>query len=539
MTKKRNLLLVSLLLVFGLGVAAPSLFAQVVFTASNNTNNYIRNEGDAEAVGTVALTVSTGGTIVAGSTLSITYNAIVASNTAGYAVAVGCSATWPSGCPSFAAATITVTTLTTPASSVVILSFPSNVTAIPVGAGIKVAARVVAQGLPYASQVNATVTSFVPAQYILTNSISIFSYTPQPFLVGTVGPKSATTGAVFTLAQVLTCIGATAPASDTFTISLTEDWANALTSKADETLLETDTNSLAPTNGSNILITLSGIPTGVKVVASPPAVCGQTKATTPTGTVACPGGKLTISNATASSVSGGVQSFFYMVLTTNTLVIENAAFPFTFSSPGPLPVGLGPTTYGVSLTDLSPSVPDDMPIFTLPETSTGPVISFNDCVTNLMFPYVNTINMAGYSAADTHWGTGIQIANTTKDPFGLSLSTKAGSAVPQTGSCTFYFYPSSGSGAIAWTTPKAIPSGGSYSFDVGSVAPAFYGQYGYAIAICSFQNANGLVTIWDNYGIGDPTVGLTYLPYVIPNPSLYHRNPAGEELGEFAITPHP
>jgi hypothetical protein len=554
MTKKRNLLLVSLLLVFGLAVAAPSLFAQVVLQGSYNTNNYIRNEGDAEAVGTVALTVTntSAGTIKAGSTITVTYNAIIAANGSSsaptYAVGIKCSSTWPTttdACPSFANGDVTVTTTTTPPSSSVVLYFPDDVAGVIASspaAGISIAVRVAAQGLAYNSPVTAVVSSFVPAAYILTNSISIFSYATQPFLVATVGAKTATTPTVYALGQVLSCIGATGgPGVDLFTISIAENWPNALTSLADETALETDTNSGAPTNGSNILITLSGIPSGVTVAMASTAVAPCTAASPPTGTTACPGGALTFGTAVAGTESSaGVQSFYYPVTHTNTLAAENAAFYFTFSSAGALPVGLPPITAAVTLTDAATSVSTNMPIFTSPEATGLDVVSFGDCVTNLMFPYVNCVNLPGSGSAASHWGTGIDIANTTTDPFGLTISTKAGTAAPQKGSCTFYFYPSNAptSGAVVWPTP-VIPSGGSYAFDVGSSVPAFNGAYGYAIAICDFQNANGYTFIFDNYGIGEPQVSAMYLPYIIPNPSLYHRNPAGDTLGEFAIAPYP
>jgi hypothetical protein len=225
------------------------------------------------------------------------------------------------------------------------------------------------------------------------------------------------------------------------------------------------------------------------------------------------------------------------VATTNPLVVENAFFNFSFSSSGPLPVGLPPITAMVSLTDAATYVAGDMPYFTAPEFTTGvPVVFFSDCVTNLLFPYVNCFNKRGSWDRGSHWGTGIDVANTTKDPFKLSASTKAGSAVPQAGSCTFYFYPSSGAAPVVWTT-KTIPSGGSYAFDVGSSVKGFDGETGYAIAICNFQNANGYAFIGDNYGFGDPVVAGSYLPYVIPNPTFYPRTPAGAQLGEFAIAP--
>ncbi len=538
MTKKRNLLSVSLLLVFGSAVAAPGPIAQpVTFTGSYTTNNYIRSEGDAEAVGTITLTTTSTGTIKADSSLIITYNATIASAPGSkYAVSITCNG---GGDAAALCAGIGTPAVTGTNHNILTVPFVLDTILTGAGAALNLTVRVVAQGLAPGFEVFAIVVPYEPLSYLLTNPITISSPASQPYPVAQVGPKAATTTTV-TPATVLTCIGATAPATDVFSVFITEDWANALTSQADETALETDTTSGAPTNGSNILITLSGIPSGVTVTPGSVGTCTSVTGT-PTGTVACPGGALSISSATASSVSAGVQSFWYKALTTNPLVIENAVFNFTLSSSGPLPLGLPPITAIVSLTDLYPSSAPptgaDMPYFTLPEFTTPQnVVLFSDCVTNLLFPYVNCFSKRGDRDRCSHWGTGIDVANTTKDPFGLNPVTARGSAVPQAGSCTFYFYPSDGSAPVVWTTPT-IPSGGSYAFDVGSSAKGFLGKTGYAIAICGFQNANGYAFIGDNYGIGDSVEGTSYLPYVIPNPTFYPRTPAGAQLGEFAIAP--
>jgi hypothetical protein len=90
-----------------------------------------------------------------------------------------------------------------------------------------------------------------------------------------------------------------------------------------------------------------------------------------------------------------------------------------------------------------------------------------------------------------------------------------------------------------YTTPS-ISAGGSYAFDVG--AQGFQGQTGYAIAICGFQNAHGFAEIYDNYvnlATSGPTATLGYLADVLPDPAFYPRSPAGDLLGETAITPIP
>jgi hypothetical protein len=252
----------------------------------------------------------------------------------------------------------------------------------------------------------------------------------------------------------------------------------------------------------------------------------------------------------------GVQWFWYKIESTNVGVIENAGFNFTLSSTGPITPGQGyQITAQVWLTD---SYPDDgsksqtngeMPYFTLPEDNPTVVVNFIDCRTSLLFPYINAYQ--GGTSAFTSFGTGINVANTTVDPFAIPTATcnaatgagctypdmATGSAVPQAGSCTFYFYPANEAAATVYTTPS-ISAGGSYAFDAGTAG--FQGKTGYAIAICGFQNAHGFAEIYDNYvnlATTGPTATLGYLADVLPDPAFYPRSPAGELLGETAVAP--
>jgi hypothetical protein len=249
-----------------------------------------------------------------------------------------------------------------------------------------------------------------------------------------------------------------------------------------------------------------------------------------------------------------VESFYYVVESTNVNVTENAVFDFKLWSKGPLPPNQKYSIVAtVSLTDDFPSkAPNEMPYFTMPENPQElEVVNFQDCVTKLLFPYINVYQAAG-TAPFSHFGTGIDVANTTYDPWNPKFDTQniypdehAGSAVPQNGSCTFYFYPADESKTYVVTTPT-ITAGGSYAFDVaGTLSPATLGatMTGYAIAVCGFQNAYGFAEIYDNYslsgvpGTSAPGATLGYLAYILPNPAFYHRSPAGDALGEESIAP--
>jgi hypothetical protein len=543
------MLLVSLLLVFGLAATAPIIFAStgVVLAGTNNTNYFIRNEGDAEATGTISLSTTSTGTIKSGSTIVISYNAPIA-NTGGstplFAVGITCigdfgAAICASGVQTAWSVDTTHKILTLPINTDVILTTPTA------GTQINVAVRVMAQGLAYNAEVIATVrTTYLYSTFPLT----IAPLYPAPYELAQVGPGPATV-ATFKEgpAHVLTCIGAKDIDyyDNDFALRLTESWPNALTSFSDEYNLENDSVVPAPSNGSNILITLSGIPDGMGVVTKDPYSCAEY----PSGPHGCPGGLLNISYVSNSGISGGVESFYYVVNTTNINVIENAVFDFKFWSQGPLPPNQSfQITAQIDLVDGSPSTaPDEMPYFTASEVTGLAVVDFSDCVTKLLFPYINAYQGPG-SAPFSHFGTGIDFANTTWDPFALTATGGAyiypdeakGSAVPQSGSCTVYLYPANEGTTQVVTTPP-ISAGGSYAFDVATAAPKFAGSTGYAIAVCNFQNAYGFAEIYDNFGgpVGTAAPGATlgYLAYIIPDPAFYHRSPAGDALGESAIAP--
>jgi len=564
---KRNLWLVSLLLVLGLGAMAPSLYAQgTVWSASSNQNT-IRDEGDAEAVGTITLTSASTGTIEDFSGFTITYSP---NNIAkwGTLYAVGIQCTGPEAATICGAIVVQV-----PSPKVVKLNF-TNTTPFTIAGtnAISIAVRITSQGDPDGTPLTGTVQAF----YKFGNQSLTLVTTTGSVLLGLGQVQSPATNITILEGPeyVLTCIGikkikGTVLDND-FAIRITENWNDALTSLSDEYNLENNdgsnfagsTTPTFPTNGSYILIVLSGVPSGVGVAASDPVACNGTDSS---ASNYCPGGLFTIGDGVAVTSPYGQKSFWYEIYTTNVQAIEFVDFGFKLWSDGPLPPN---ENYQISvqvwLTDLWPNTVStappngDMPWFSLPElTPPVSIVEFSDCVTKLLFPYVNTFMGVGY-AAFSNFGTGIDIANTTWDPFALTTTgdpgcspptrwdystnclypdEAAGSAVPQSGTCTFYFYSEDETVVnLPYVTPN-ISAGGSFAFDVAAQVPKFRGHQGYAIAVCNFQNAYGFAELWDNYGIGAPTVGVGYLAYIIPNPTFIHRSPAGDGAGEGAITP--
>jgi hypothetical protein len=137
-----------------------------------------------------------------------------------------------------------------------------------------------------------------------------------------------------------------------------------------------------------------------------------------------------------------------------------------------------------------------------------PFLTVAPCTTNLLYPWV--LNFAGLD-------TGIAISNTSADPYGT---------IPQTGSCTVNFWPTS------QTTNNGVSAGGAVSITTANIqpgsvwrtslsgTPAFAGLAGYVIAVCRFQYGHGFAFITDNFGVGPAATAQGYLAQVIPDPVI-------------------
>jgi hypothetical protein len=366
-------------------------------------------------------------------------------------------------------------------------------------------------------------------------------------------------------AEVLSCIGAKDIGSyeNEFIINVDENFVNALTTSDFESLLDPGAGGIAATdvtNPSDFIVTFSNVPAGMTITNSDLEDDWELDSGDPFFNLSGTLDVILLSDETVSCAASAAPctlSFTYEVDTLDNGFPESVSLTYKIKSQGPLPPGLTPIGAEVAYTPSPPT--SAIPLFTgAPElVSKGaatplPVVTFSDCVTNLLFPYINAYIAGSKYGAFANFGTGIVVANTTTDPFGLKPETALGTAAPQSGTCTFYLYPSAtaynssgqptsvtlGTPVAPYVTPT-IPSGGTIVFDVASAVPAFAGDEGYGIAICQFQNGVGYAEIYDNYGLpGAPTATLAYLAYVIPNPTFYHRSPAGDSLGEFAIAPY-
>jgi hypothetical protein len=129
------------------------------------------------------------------------------------------------------------------------------------------------------------------------------------------------------------------------------------------------------------------------------------------------------------------------------------------------------------------------------------------CRTILLYPYVT--NQAGFD-------TGLEIANTSLDPYTTGGNTTAA----QSGNCRMTWY---GGTTTAPTTPPgpsdtgAIAGGTIYVNTVQALAPNFQG---YMIAVCNFQYAHGFAFISD---VGARNLAMGYLAVVLTDPGTGAR----------------
>jgi hypothetical protein len=560
---KRNFL-VSLFLVLGLVAMTTSAMA-TEWSVGANVNSSGRSEGLAEAVGQVTVSMVAGGVVNSGSYFTFNYSpATIVPGT----VQVACSgqasftppSPWASGCVGLAAASIT--------GAQVSLSFSANETfTTGDGSEIIVTVRVNANIVGAGKSVNCVVTAHPPGGTgPVFSLVNTSTQTVGPVLTVNAFPSlslgfgSEWSDKIDAAAGVLTCLGAKKVGhyKDDFVINVGESFPEALTSQSYEYTADSGSGVGAVTNGSDFIVTFGNVPAGVGITLEDIVPCADLDSANPLQcNSATAYGSLMVEpyapySGQGTATMNQVSFTFYVTSMDNygaTGMLENVNLSFKFWSQGPLPAGLSPMVANVAFADVANS-PNPIPYFTGVNELTNPltVVNFYDCVTNLLFPYINTIT-AGGTIAFSNFGTGIAIANTTKDPFGLSASnpTVKGAAIPENGSCTLYLYPNDLTGPYTVTT-STIASGGTAVFDVAAastypgftVAPGpFKNKQGYGIAICDFENGYGYAEIYDNYGItAPPTATLAYLAYIIPNPGLYPRSPAGDGLGASAIAPY-
>jgi hypothetical protein len=151
-----------------------------------------------------------------------------------------------------------------------------------------------------------------------------------------------------------------------------------------------------------------------------------------------------------------------------------------------------------------------IPRFITDASAARNILVIQICRTILLYPYVT--NQAGFD-------TGLEIANTSQDPFTTGSNTTAA----QAGSCRLTWY---GGTTAAPTTPPgpsdtgSIAGGAIWVNTAQALVPNFQG---YMIAVCNFQYAHGFAFISD---LGARNLAMGYLAVVLPDPGTNARQAA-------------
>jgi len=513
--KRITMKFMALALLMLAGVAASH--AQVPFTTTT-VQRPMRQDGLAEAAGEVTLVPLNTGNIIAGSSIDFTFSVPIATPAANISFANNVT------CVANANCTAAQVTASLNGTNTVRLTWTGQSDFV-----IAAANRITIRGI----RVNANAAVGVGTVSVSMSATSPNTVTnPITFTTSTglVGVLNSTIDATFTAGTLLqTCAIPNANGGGSFTtglITVTEKYGDALLTDVQENALA---GAPASVVGTQVRITLNGVPAGVRVLA-PAASVINTSVPSPVGTTLAL--TLTSGNATVDQTTAGtpIEYVYRTTASTNGLVeIVDLSFRFgtnntaSTSSTSSIPTigGTGSAiTATVSVTPISVTT-TEVPRFVA--NGIGPTLVQNvtDCNTRLLFTWVATV-------ADVE--TGVAIANTSSDDAAFGSGSSNG-ATSQNGTCTLTGYPSAGGTPVSFTT-ASISAGQTLAF-VMSNTTGFSNFTGYVLTVCNFQAAHAFAFITNGRGtVAGPTLAQGYLANVIPGG---RRPPSGstfESLGD-------
>ena len=219
-----------------------------------------------------------------------------------------------------------------------------------------------------------------------------------------------------------------------------------------------------------------------------------------------------------TSTSTNLSVFYKATTTTDPTKQETLAIPVTFtvSSSASLPLPSTSITYVVSMAPIGTAFKSNGDVITdtnlIPRYAAldvGPagLLTITGLSTTMLVPFAQTVTALGFN-------TGLAISNTTEDPGKTAMGF--GTATPQTGKITFYFFPALPSASATNPTnfnftPTGtfghgldangnLISGGTFVALVSEILaaasqPADFS--GYIFIVTNFTNAHGFWTISD------------------------------------------
>lgn len=353
---------------------------------------------------------------------------------------------------------------------------------------------------------------------------NFFLNTPTFPLISALGPgiASVTQGAVtgrsdLTTIQIFTNRTVT---DDEASAVITEGFPFAWRSDAQN---EIDAPGAADVVASQIRITVSGIPEGATLSYSV-----QYPDTTPTALLTVMPTSGTLTSATSSS-----NQATFEILTSDPAEVESFQLNFTLT---PDPLTITPTAGNITFT--ATMFPNPASSAGANALSSGRVPTYTAAqvgpATIGSIITANTTMLVSYALLSGPFDTGIQILNTTADPFGSAN----GGATPTAGNLVFHFFPrnpAGGAGTPFTLSTSASTVFGGLSAD-GTLAPggtfvallseilsftsAAGSQFsGYAFVTANFLGAHGNATISDFR-----TYSLATNVLVLPPPASKSRN---------------
>jgi hypothetical protein len=508
----RKTAVTSFFVLCALMIAAAPAFAQGVAFQASSLPQQARVEGLTETMGAVVIQATGGGTVKAGSSITVVYSGAITNLSSGSTNngVLACNPT--ASCTNLSVPAVSSGTnqLTVQFNAdvafaqgdyIVISQVRVNVNALGSGTSTVTATMSGTSSQPTTNPITFTQATVVVASVVSPSNSVAVTAAPVAQTCSVPKPNGVVGSSGF----------------GTFQVTVTEKYPAALTNLTNESSF---TPAFPPSNGTKLTYTFTGVPSGLAIQAL------QTTASA---------GSLTLSDLTTPgsliTSNGSPVVFTFTVAGGSTAQAENLGVIFQIGVPSnsssfaaagtPIP-SLGATATVTAAVNLAPA--SGTVSFASTSLGGGTVATFGDCVTNLLFPYVT--NQGGYD-------TSFSIANTTSD----DLAFGAGAAAsPQTGSCTLNFWPTTDTSvgttgtATQFTTPT-VDAGKVYAFSLSGTS--FSGQTGYMIAVCRFLNAHGFAFLTNGFAqAGGPQLSHGYLGLVLPNP-ITSRSTSGasEALG--------
>lgn len=492
MKTKTFLLAAVLLLTF-----SAAAFAQATFTVGSIPVTAVANNGQTEKTGSITFTTIPGSAATVAGTITISY---------------GVPITVPAG-------SIVITQTPAAVFSINTVNNASGQLVLNVAGAIAAPITATVSGVRVATA-GTTLTSLT-ASISTTGNALVAGQTTVTVINSITAPIASLTVALPGAANINAVTGSPAPGT-TVNLVVREGFLTAfgVTSVTDTT------QSVAP-GGNQLKFTVDAPPAGVSLTF-PIAATGSTGAWTLTDAAGTP-----IAAQVITSASTSFDVFYTLTADTSQVAVDTVTVPVTLQNTvtATFPIAAAAIKATVTMAPIGTAFSPIGAVLTTPipryaAQPVGPATLFNIVpgTTTLLIPFASTLS--GFN-------TGIAVANTTNDP-GLA-ATGFATAVQQSGTIKFFFFPTSGtpfnyttstSSPGTGLTAGALPAGRTYSVllsELLNAAGAAADFSGYIVAVTNFTNAHSQYFVTDFNSFTNGAVAL-----VVAGP----RNVTPEALGQ-------